>query len=79
MKKKIKCVCRYCWQSCQKFKFSWDSCIKDNEVSDWDLEKVNESAQAMAIPSDQRVLHVIPQKYVIDGQEVSLDPLGMSV
>jgi len=52
--------------------------IKDNEVSNWDLEKVNESAQAMAIPSDQRVLHVIPQKYVIDGQEVSLDPLGMS-
>ena len=52
--------------------------IKDNEVSSWDLEKVNESAQAMAIPSDQRVLHVIPQKYVIDGQEVSLDPLGMS-
>mgnify|MGYP002006847165 CR=1 FL=1 len=52
--------------------------IKDNEVSSFDIDKVIESAQAVAIPSDQRVLHVLPQSYSIDDQEVSLDPLGMS-
>ena len=52
--------------------------IKDNEVSSYDLDRVIESAQAVAIPSDQNLLHVIPQSFIIDGQEVSLDPLGMS-
>ena len=52
--------------------------IKDNGVSSFDIDKVIESAQAVAIPSDQRVLHVLPQSYSIDDQEVSLDPLGMS-
>jgi cell division protein FtsA len=37
-----------------------------------------DSAQAVSIPSDQKVLHVLPQEFVIDDQEVSLDPLGMS-
>ena len=52
--------------------------IKDNEVSQFDIDRVIESAQAVSIPSDQRVLHVLPQSFVIDDQEVSLDPLGMS-
>ena len=52
--------------------------IKDNEVSSFDIDRVIESAQAVSIPSDQRVLHVLPQSFVIDDQEVSLDPLGMS-
>ena len=43
-----------------------------------DIDRVIDSAQAVSIPSDQRVLHVLPQEFVIDGQEVSLDPLGMS-
>ena len=52
--------------------------IKNNEVSAYDIDRVIESAQAVAIPSDQNLLHVIPQSFIIDGQEVSLDPLGMS-
>ena len=52
--------------------------IKDNEVSPYDIDRVIESAQAVSIPSDQNVLHVLPQSFVIDDQEVSLDPLGMS-
>ena len=52
--------------------------IKDKEVTPYDIDRVIDSAQAVSIPSDQRVLHVLPQEFVIDGQEVSLDPLGMS-
>ena len=52
--------------------------IKDKEVTPFDIDRVIDSAQAVSIPSDQRVLHVLPQEFVIDGQEVSLDPLGMS-
>ena len=52
--------------------------IKDKEVSASDIERVIESAQAIAIPSDQKVLHVIPQEYVIDDQDCIKDPLGMS-
>ncbi len=52
--------------------------IKDNEVTSADLERVIEAAQAVAIPADQRVLHVLPQQYVIDNQEGIREPLGMS-
>ena len=52
--------------------------IKDKEVSASDIERVIESAQAIAIPSDQKVLHVIPQEFVIDDQDCIKDPLGMS-
>jgi cell division protein FtsA len=52
--------------------------IKDKEVTSYDIDRVIDSAQAVSIPSDQNVLHVLPQEYIIDNQEVSLDPLGMS-
>ncbi len=52
--------------------------IKDNEVMSADLERVIEAAQAVAIPADQRVLHVLPQQYLIDNQEGIREPLGMS-
>ena len=41
-------------------------------------DRVIEAAQAVAIPSDQRVLHVLPQEYVIDNQDSIREPLGMS-
>ncbi|RMF19283.1 MAG: cell division protein FtsA [Gammaproteobacteria bacterium] len=52
--------------------------IRDREVSPADLERVLDAAQAMAIPADQRILHVLPQEYVIDNQEGIKEPLGMS-
>jgi len=52
--------------------------IKDKEVGPDDIDRVMEAAQAVAIPSDQRVLHVLPQEYVIDDQDSIRDPLGMS-
>jgi len=52
--------------------------IRDKEVSAFDIQRVIESASAMAIPADQKVLHVLPQEYIIDGQEGIREPIGMS-
>jgi len=52
--------------------------IREREVVLADLERVIDAAQAVAIPADQRMLHVLPQEYVIDSQEGIREPLGMS-
>lgn len=52
--------------------------IKDREVYEQDIERVIDAAQAVAIPADQKVLHILPQEYVIDDQEGVKEPLGMS-
>ena len=52
--------------------------IKDKEVYRADLERVIDAAQAVAIPADQKILHILPQEYVIDDQEGIKEPLGMS-
>jgi len=52
--------------------------IRDREVTHGDVEHVIDAAKAVAIPADQRILHVLPQEFVIDGQEGIRDPIGMS-
>ena len=52
--------------------------IRDREVMRADIERVIDAAQAVAIPSDQRVLHILPQEYIIDSQEGVKEPIGMS-
>jgi cell division protein FtsA len=52
--------------------------IRDREVYPLDLERVIDAAQAVAIPADQKVLHVLPQEYILDSQEGIKEPLGMS-
>lgn len=52
--------------------------IKDAEVSQADVARVIETAQAIALPSDQQILHILTQEYIIDGQEDVREPLGMS-
>lgn len=52
--------------------------IRDREVFAQDVDRVIDAAQAMAIPADQKILHVLPQEYVIDSQEGVKEPLGMS-
>ncbi len=52
--------------------------IRDREVFGLDLERVIDAAQAVAIPADQKILHILPQEYVIDNQEGIKEPLGMS-
>src|ERR1700690_2091592 len=51
--------------------------IKDKEVVQGDVERVIDAAKAVAIPADQRILHVLPQEFIIDGQEGIRDPIGM--
>ena len=52
--------------------------IRDKEVSAADVEHVIDAAKAVAIPADQKILHVLPQEFIIDGQEGIRDPIGMS-
>ena len=52
--------------------------IRDKEVSSEDVDRVMEAARAVAIPADQKILHILPQEFVIDGQEGIHEPIGMS-
>ncbi len=52
--------------------------IKDREVSEMDLDRVIDAARAVAIPADQRILHILPQEFIIDAQEGIREPIGMS-
>jgi len=52
--------------------------IKDGEVTAGDVERVIDAAKAVAIPADQRILHVLPQEFIIDNQEGIREPIGMS-
>ena len=51
--------------------------IKDKEVGPGDVERVLEAARALAIPADQKVLHILPQEYIIDKQDGVREPIGM--
>lgn len=52
--------------------------IKDREVKATDVKRVIEAAQAVAIPADREIIHVIPQEFIIDDQDGVKDPIGMS-
>lgn len=52
--------------------------IKDREVTTADVDRVIDAARAVAIPADQKILHIIPQEFVIDGQEGIKEPVGMA-
>jgi cell division protein FtsA len=51
--------------------------IKDGEVVPGDVERVLDAARAVAIPADQKILHVLPQEFIIDQQEGIREPVGM--
>ena len=52
--------------------------IKGREVDEKDVQRVIEASEAIAIPIGRKILHVLPQSYVIDGQEGIKDPVGLS-
>jgi len=43
--------------------------IRDHEVAIGDVDRVIDAARAVAIPADQKILHILPQEFVIDHQE----------
>src|SRR5258708_3306589 len=52
--------------------------VKDREVSAVDVERAVDTAKAVNIPTDQQILHVLRQEFIIDGQENVREPIGMS-
>ncbi len=52
--------------------------IRDNEVTAADVDRVIDAARAVAIPADQKILHILPQEFIIDHQEGIREPIGMS-
>ncbi len=52
--------------------------IRDKEVSAGDVDRVIDAARAVAIPADQKILHILPQEFVIDHQGGIREPIGMS-
>ncbi len=52
--------------------------IRDKEVSASDVDRVIDAARAVAIPADQKILHILPQEFLIDSQEGIREPIGMS-
>ena len=52
--------------------------ITDKEVTAFDVERVIDAARAVAIPADQRLLHVLPQEFLVDSETGIREPIGMS-
>lgn len=52
--------------------------IRDSEVTQADIDRVIDAARAVAIPADQKILHILPQEFIIDNQDGIRDPIGMS-
>lgn len=51
---------------------------KDKEITLRDVERLLEDCQRIMLPPDQQIIHVIPQEFVVDGQDGISDPVGMS-
>ncbi len=51
--------------------------VKGEEITEEDVERVIDAAQAVAIPMDREVIHIIPQEYIVDDQDGIVDPVGM--
>jgi cell division protein FtsA len=52
--------------------------IRDKEVTAVDVDRVIDAARAVAIPADQKILHILPQEFIIDSHEGIREPVGMS-
>lgn len=52
--------------------------IRDREVTQTDVDRVIDAAKAVAIPADQKILHILPQEFIIDHQDSIREPIGMS-
>ncbi|MCE5255371.1 MAG: cell division protein FtsA [Spirochaetaceae bacterium] len=50
---------------------------KGREITSEDIARVHEAAQAVSIPMDREILHVIPQAYIVDSQRGIKDPMHM--
>src|SRR5262245_22919853 len=52
--------------------------VRNQEVAQVDLDRVLDAARAVALPLDRQIIHVLPQQFLIDGQEGVKEPVGMA-
>lgn len=50
----------------------------DNEIKRKDVERLIQDTKRVALPTDQRIIHVIPQEFIVDGQDGVYDPIGIA-
>jgi cell division protein FtsA len=50
----------------------------DGEVTSDDIERVISASQAISIPPNKEIVHIIPREYSLDDQKNIKDPLGMN-
>ncbi len=50
----------------------------DGEITSDDVDRVINAAQAISLPPNREIIHVLPQNYIVDGQEHIGDPIGMT-
>ncbi len=51
--------------------------IKNREITDSDIKRVINAASAVVIPVDRRVIHILPQEFIVDEQDGIKNPVGM--
>lgn len=51
--------------------------IRNHSIRESDIERVLEAARAVAIPADQKILHVLPQEFTVDHQRGIRSPIGL--
>ncbi|MBU1016773.1 MAG: cell division protein FtsA [Patescibacteria group bacterium] len=51
---------------------------QDAEIGEEDVSRVTEAAQAISLPSNREIIHVIPRDFIVDKQDGVRDPVGMS-
>jgi len=51
---------------------------QEGEITEDDVARVTEAAQAVSIPSSREIIHVIPRDFIVDNQDEIRDPVGMS-
>ncbi len=52
--------------------------VRDHEVTNGDVDRVIDAAQAVAIAADQKILHILKQEFRVDEQEGVKEPIGMA-
>jgi cell division protein FtsA len=52
--------------------------IRQSEIAESDVERLLEDTRHVALPADRKILHVVPQEFIVDGQDGIADPVGMS-
>jgi len=50
----------------------------EQEITQADVDRLIEDTKKVALPSDRKIIHVIPQEFIVDGQDGVYDPVGMS-